>query len=282
MVSLYAGNQQQFDSAAEQCIQEVNRLEDKYSRYRDDSLLSNINRHAGDSSYSSIDPETFAILNYADVAYTSSEGLFDITSGVLRKAWDFKSGIVPSQDTLNALIEQIGWSSVEFEQTTIRLPKEGMEIDFGGIVKEYAADSVANIARRLGIKSGLIDLGGDMSVVGPHPDGSPWQIGISDPSSPKDAIATISLVSGGLATSGDYARYFEWQGKRYSHLLDPRTGWPVQGLRAVSIWHPNCVVAGSLSTIAMLHQRSEGLSWLESLGVNFLAVDNDGILHRND
>lgn len=120
--------------------------------------------------------------------------------------------------------------------------------------EEYAADCLANILYQLDICSGVVDLADDIRILGPHPDGSPWQVGIRHPQHPERAIATIPLMSGGLASSGDYARCFELNGKRYSHLLNPKTGRPIQGLASVSVWAEQCVVAGSIATIAMLKE----------------------------
>jgi len=146
-----------------------------------------------------------------------------------------------------------------------------MNIDFGGVVKEYAADTASTILQNNDIHHGLIDLGGDIAVIGPHPDGSPWGIGVCHPNQPETDIAVVRLIKGGLASSGNYERYFEIGGVRYGHILNPKTGWPVQGVSAVSVVAPQCLVAGSLATVSMLH---EGEDILNGADVPYLLLDS--------
>ena len=153
--------------------------------------------------------------------------------------------------------------------------RAGMEIDFGGIGKEYAADRAASVCMELGVRHGFINLGGDIRVMGPHPDGSPWLMGIVHPRKPPSVLASLGIPSGALATSGDYERYFELDGRRYCHILDPRNGYPVNGLQSVSVVAPLCTVAGSLCTIAML-KGIEGLDFLAQQEMPWLAVDGRG------
>jgi thiamine biosynthesis lipoprotein len=262
-------------------LDEVARLEIRYSRYRDDSLVSAINATAGTGKTVAIDPETRALLDHAFSCYEQSGGLFDITSGVLRRIWDFKSGVVPSQADIDALLPSIGMERLDWTGDRMSLPA-GMEIDFGGIVKEYAADCTANLARRIGITSGLVNLGGDFAVIGPLPDGKPWPVGIVHPSRPEALMARLHLNAGGLASSGDYERFFEHQGKRYSHLLNARTGWPSEGLRAVSVCAELCTVAGSAATIAMLKPAAEAITWLADLGLPHVYMQQDGSIGSPD
>jgi len=266
---------------AEACGQEIDRLERKFSRYREDSLASRINRSAGDGQGHGqgieVDSETASLLDFAATAFRESEGRFDPTSGVLRRVWDFKSGILPSKDALRECLKLVGWSKLEWQSPVIRLPLAGMQLDFGGFVKEYAADRLAELCRERGLRSGIIDLGGDLAVVGPHPDGQPWLIGIRDPRNPSTALARIAIDHGGLATSGDYERFMIVDGQRYSHLLDPRTGECHQtGPACVSVTAPHCLVAGITSTIAMLHTESEVEAFLTRVGLPHLLITQSG------
>jgi thiamine biosynthesis lipoprotein len=156
-----------------------------------------------------------------------------------------------------------------------------MEIDFGGFGKEYAADRAAAAMDTQGVKHGYVNLAGDIRVIGPQPDGQPWMIGIQDPRQRGNMIASIPLEAGAIATSGDYERFFELDGRRYCHVLDPNGGQPVSFWRSVSIVAPVAVAAGSFSTIAMLKQE-EGLAFLEASGMDYLAVDQHGKLYRKD
>ena len=251
---------------------EVRRIHNKYSRYLADSVISQINASAGQQACDDLDEETSALLNYAALAWEQSDGLFDISSGVLRKVWDFKAGRPPSQSQIDAILPLVGWDKVDWAAPRLCLPQAGMELDFGGIGKEYAVDCCAAILRKAGVSHGLVDLSGDICILGPHPDGAPWQVGIQHPRQP-GAIAHLPIQYGAVASSGDYERSFSHQGQRYSHVLNPKTGWPVDGLASVSVVSDNCLIAGTACTSAMLLGRDAGLDWLRQLGLPFLAVD---------
>lgn len=256
----------------------MTRLENKYSRYLPNSLVNQINDRAGSGQQLSLDAETWQLMLYANTAYEQSNGLFDITSGILRTAWDFthsENPKLPTQKILTSLLAQIGWNKLTLHKTSFCLPLPGMQIDFGGIVKEYAADCLNAIIKQHNISSGLVDLAGDMKIIGPHPNGDPWMIGIRNPNQPEQALAQIPMTSGGIASSGDYARCFELDGRRYSHILNPKTGWPISGLAAVSVWAEQCVVAGSIATIAMLKGENAGIQWLHELGVPFISINHE-------
>jgi thiamine biosynthesis lipoprotein len=279
-VQVYASDADEAERvfAAIQC--EVERIEAKYSRYRADSVVAAINRAAGGEPVA-VDAETAALLDYADACWRQSDGLFDITSGVLRTVWDFKNGVVPDSHQLAEALARIGWSRVQRGPQSIALDA-GMEIDFGGIGKEYAADRAMGVAAEVGIRHGLVNLGGDIRIIGPHVEGHPWRIGIEHPRVPRSTIAHLELSAGGLATSGDYERYFVRDGRRYCHILNPTTGWPVEdGPQSVSVVAPLCTIAGSCATIAML--KGDGAeAWLSDQGVAYLLVDRMGGIRRGE
>ncbi len=276
-LQLEGGSRSELEKIARQCTREVARLERKYSRYREDSLASAINRSAGDEQGVLVDDETASLLDFAATAHRESEGRFDPTSGVLRRVWDFRSQKLPDPADLESARALVGWSKLRWQRPRLVLPVPGMQLDFGGFVKEYAADRVAALCREAEVRSGLVDLGGDLAVVGPHLDGSPWQVGIRDPRRPSEAIARIELRSGGIATSGDYERCMVVDGVRYSHLLDPRTGESFRGGPAsVSVAAPLCLLAGAASTIAMLHEEEQSLRFLLDLGLPHLVIRQSG------
>ncbi|KGM40707.1 hypothetical protein JY96_13430 [Aquabacterium sp. NJ1] len=270
---------------AELAIREVLRIEYKYSRYRSDSIVSQINAAAGNGEFIVLDDETAQLMAYADKLWDFSEGLFDITSGVLRRAWDFKSGRVPSTAQLEALRPLVGWRQLELvfdvqiSSTSVRLTRPGMEIDFGGFGKEYAADRAAALLMGKGVRHGYVNLGGDIRLMGPRPDGEPWDIGVAHPREADHAIATMKLSSGAMATSGDYERYMDVDGHRYCHILHPWTLMPVMFWRSISVVSSVCSAAGALSTIAMLKQ-DQAPAFLRSQGVTWLGVDQSGQVCR--
>ncbi|MGH6610371.1 MAG: FAD:protein FMN transferase, partial [Burkholderiaceae bacterium] len=147
---------------------------------------------------------------------------------------------------------------------------------------EYAADRSAAAVADAGGQHGLINLGGDVRVIGPHADGSPWRIAVQDPrGQPGATIASMNVPHGAMATSGDYERYFEHDGRRYSHLLDPRSGWPTNHWCSVSVVAPVCTAAGACATVAMLKPVDEALEFLKEQGVRYLAIDSRGEQHAH-
>jgi len=263
------------EDAAARAIAEVQRIEAKYSRYRADSVVSRINANAGRVSVP-IDAETRGLIAYADTCWRQSDGAFDATSGVLRRAWDFKVGRVPTDDELAPLTARVGWERVEVGPDGVRLRDPGMELDFGGFGKEYAGDRAALVLREAGIASALVNLAGDLMVVGPQAGGAPWRVGIRHPRDATRVVATLDIESGAIATSGDYERFIEVDGVRHCHVLDPRTGRSARGFQSVTVHAATCLVAGSATTVAMVMGEARGLEWLESFGLPYLAVLGEG------
>lgn len=252
---------------------EVHRIEKKYSRHRNDSFVTDINLSAGSDMGIRLDNETRALFNHALNCYEQSEGLFDITAGILYRIWDFRQPRVPSQELIDKARNFVGFHKLSWRNSRLKMPA-GMEIDFGGIVKAYTADAAAGLARKLGVRHGLVNLGGDFAVIGPQTSDSAWTVGIANPKSHSSLIAKIDLLEGGLATSGDYDRCFTVNGKHYSHILNPKTGWPSNGLRAVSVAANLCTHAASMATIALLKPEAEGIAYLAASGLPHVYMTN--------
>jgi thiamine biosynthesis lipoprotein len=275
-IQLFARDEAKARHAADAAIADVQRLEASYSRYKADSFLSEINRVAAIGGSIGVDDETASLLDYTVTCYEQSNGMFDVTSGILRQAWKFDQGKLPEQSLIDRLLDKVGWHKVVWKRPVLTFCVPGMEIDFGGVVKEYAVDRAASLCYGLGIRHGMINLGGDIKAIGPRDDGSPWRIGIRHPHNKEAMQGTLLLYKGALASSGDYERCILVNGVRYGHVLNPKTGWPVRHLAAVSVVGEFCVVAGSASTIAML-KDSEGTDWLQELGLPHLWVDVNGV-----
>jgi thiamine biosynthesis lipoprotein len=245
---------------------EARRIERHYSRYRDDNLVHRIN-HAGGAPVE-VNEEMAALLDYAAACHAWSGGRFDITTGALRHAWRFDGReIEPDVPAIRAALEHIGWSRVTWSDRTLVMPA-GMEIDLGGLGKEYAVDRAAALAGGTTRDAVLVNFGGDIAVTGPRRGGAPWRIGVDDPDHTGRAVLDrIELERGGLATSGDARRHVTWRGRRLGHLLDPRTGYPVEDApRSVTVVAGTCLEAGTLATIAMLH-GPEANAFLTARGV---------------
>lgn len=272
---------EQARAAAALAEAEVRRIEQKYSRYRADSVISQINAAAGRQEGLAVDAETAQLLDFAAALHQQSDGLFDISSGSLRRVWDFKAGREPSPEQLERQLACVGWHRLRWDGGRIALAT-GMEIDFGGIGKEYAADRAAAVLREQGFQHGFVNLGGDIRVIGPRADGASWTFAVQHPRRHGEISARLALGAGALATSGDYERFFITRdGRRCCHILDPRNGQPVRHWQAVSVVAPLCVAAGALATMAMLI-GAEAVQRLRTPGVGFLLVDRQGRLLTHD
>lgn len=237
-------------------VAEVRRIEQKFSRYRNDSVVARI--HAANGAPVPVDAETARLLDYAETCWQLSDGRFDITSGVLRQAWTFDgSGRLPDPAQVAALLPRVGWRKVQRDvykgSHRICLPA-GMEIDFGGIGKEYAVDRALLLAGNAVDRALLVNLGGDLATNGALHRQREWSIGIEAPDG--GVAKVLHIRAGAMATSGDARRFLLKDGVRYGHILDPATGWPVPDApRSVTVIAGSCVEAGTLSTLAMLQGR---------------------------
>jgi thiamine biosynthesis lipoprotein len=230
--------------------QEALRIEAKYSRYRP-SAITTINQSGGQEVV--LDTETADLIDYAVTCYQLSDGRFDITSGALRRVWRFDgTGTLPDPTAVLQVLPFIGWHRVSWNRPVLKLPA-GMEIDLGGIGKEYAVDRALLLARAATDAPLLVNFGGDLRISGPRRDGSPWHVAIADVDQVGATSGLLELSHGALATSGDTYRYVRDRGVRYGHVLDPRSGWPIPDApRSVTVHAPTCTEAGLLAKLALL------------------------------
>jgi thiamine biosynthesis lipoprotein len=227
------------------------RIEDKFSRYLPGNIVDIINRSEG--AVVAVDQETARLLDFAARLHDLSEGRFDITSGVLRRVWPFDGQRAPpSAGEIAAVLPLVGWPRVQWDGQRIRL-EPGMQIDFGGIGKEYAVDRAAGLVAAASSASCMVNFGGDLALTRGRAGGEPWRIGIEDVAAERRASRLVLLQSGAMATSGTTRRFLLADGVRYGHVLDPTSGWPVKNCpRSVTVAAGSCVEAGMLATLAML------------------------------
>ncbi len=271
-VLLELENREEAQHIVQLVAEETWRIEKKYSRYRKDNLIARINH--GEGHPVEVDQETTLLLNYAAQCYQLSDGLFDITAGVLRRIWSFLPGATPpSKKKVRECLKHIGWSRLSWKPPVLTLP-HGMEIDLGGIGKEYAVDKAAQLATQNTDASFVINFGGDLFINKPRRDGQPWHIAVDDPAATGvQQVGQISVTHGGIATSGDARRFLLHKGKRYSHILNPKTGYPIEKApRSVTVLADNCLEAGMLATFAIL-QGADARNFLEAQSVPFWIVD---------
>ena len=244
--------------------QEAWRVERKYSRYRSDSVVSMINQCRGSAMV--LDDETAAMIDYAQHCFEISSGMFDITSGILRTAWQFdQSDRLPHSDAIKELLPLIGFDKLQWQPPVLKIPN-GMELDFGGFGKEYAVDRAYALLAEQYHGVFLINFGGDLRANRAPPKGM-WRVGIERPDANREASVILELKYGALATSGDSHRYLIKDGVRYGHILDPHTGWPVpHAPRSVTVPASSCTEAGLLATMALL-KGAHADEFLKATGV---------------
>ncbi|NMB46889.1 MAG: FAD:protein FMN transferase [Firmicutes bacterium] len=271
------GSQKAMDAA----FQHVQHLDQMMSRTLEGSQIYEINRQAG-QDWVTVSTDTFQVIQTALQYAKLTDGLFDPTVAPLVDLWGIGTSHahIPEAKALQDARALIDYRAVELDTKAkrVRLPSPGMGLDLGGIAKGYAADTTTKLLRSQGVKSGFLSLGGNVSVIGSKPDGSPWRIGIQDPFAPRGTHAAVLEVKDtSIVTSGPYERYFMRNNKRYHHILDPTTGFPVEnGLASVSIVTPCSMTADALSTGVFLLGRERGLALLEELeGVEGLLITDD-------
>ena len=251
-----------FESAAVKWVQV---FEAKYSRFKPTSLVSQINTAAG-RNWVEVDAEMEQLLMLCDTLHSLTRGVLDPTSLPLIRLWDYKAKHpgIPSPEQIAAARQLVGWPKVQRAPGRIFLPQTGMALDFGGFGKEYAVDIVAQIAVDHGITNVLVDFGHDLRALGAPPSRPCWHVGLEDPKRPGQTDGSMGITGKGVASSGDYLRCFVINGRRYGHIIDPRTGWPVaNGCTQATVIANTCLHAGVLSTTAFVLGIKEGIAFIQ-------------------
>ncbi len=236
-------------------------FEAKFSRFRPDSIISRINAAAG-REWVQVDAETEQLLDLAADLHRLTDGILDPTMLPLLRVWDWKSVHVklPEKSEIKAAHALTGWRKLQRKPGQVYLPQAGMGLDFGGFGKEFAVDQLVSIAREHGIQDALIDLGRDLYAIGGNGQHPFWHVGLEDARHPGTCWGGLAVSDFGVAASGDGLRRFEYNGVRYGHILDPRSGWPVtNGVRGVSVIAPTCLQAGIYSTTIFVLGPKHGL-----------------------
>jgi thiamine biosynthesis lipoprotein len=240
-------------------------FEARYSVFLEDSLIARINREAG-GDWVEVDAETEQLFALCDWLQWKTRGALDPTMGPLLRLWDYHvpRTALPTPEEVAAARGLVGWSRVQRRAHAVHFEVEGMRLDLGGIGKEYAVDRLMALAEQHNITDILVDLGRDIRVKGQPPEGGPWRLGLEDPRSPGRCWGGVGMTDEALCCSGHYQRHLVIDGKRYGHIVDPRTGWPADnGCEAVWILAPTATEAGALSTAAMILGLDEALALIE-------------------
>lgn len=243
----------------------VHAFEAKYSRFRPDSLVGRINAAAG-RDWVVIDSEAERLFALADQIHVLTRGIIDPSVLPLLRLWNYRlpNPRMPSVEEITHALSKTGWTRVRRESGRIYLPETGMGLDLGGFGKEYAVDRVLDIARAHAVPNVLVDFGHDVRVLGAPPGAPCWAVGVEDSRSPGTVRTRLAVSDAGIATSGDYIRFFEANGRRFGHIIDPRNGYPVSNeCRSVTVVANSCLEAGLLTTTAFVLGPDEGLKLIE-------------------
>ncbi len=268
-----------------QVISEIERIENLISEWRPHTQVSEVNHNAGIQPVK-VDTELFELTKRAIAYSEQSTGAFDISITALDKIWKFDGTMdtLPSESAIQKSIENIGYKNILLDSTnsTIFLQKKGMKIGFGSIGKGYAADKGRELLQSLGVVGGIVNASGDLSSWGTQPNGKPWAVGVSNPFKSHKIIKTLKLRYGSVATSGSYEKYAEINGNRYSHIINPKTGYPATGLTSVTITGPSAEIANALSTSVMVLGEKEGRNFLKRyLNYRYILVTDKGRVIKN-
>lgn len=268
-------------------IDEISRIERVLTTFREDSQTNQINANAGIRPVQ-VDAEVFGLIERSLRLSALTQGAFDITYGSLDKRfWNFDTTMtaLPDPKTARRMVRLINYRNVllDPDQQTVFLKEKGMRIGFGGIGKGYAAEQAKRVLRERGVESGIVNAAGDLTTWGMQPNGKPWTIGIADPNlSTREAFSYLAISNMAVATSGSYEKYALINGKRYAHTIDPKTGYPVSGMKSVTIIAPNAELADALATPVLVMGVRVGLDLINQMRhIACIIIDDNDVLYTS-
>lgn len=278
-MTLVTNDEKRAQEAIDAAYTELERLGKLLNFYADDSEISAVNKNAGIKPVT-VSPETFELVQKAVFTSEMTEGAFDATVGPVVKLWDFKKGVVPDKEEIEKNLGRVGYKNIVLDKasSTVFLKTAGSQLDLGGILKGYAVDRAVKVVQKHGFTSGIITVGGEVRAFGKKPDGSAWIVGIQNPRQTgqhDEVIAVIPVSDNALSTSGDYIKFFEKDGVRYHHLLNPQTGYPAKQCGSVTILATDGVTADGFAKIFVLGPE-KGLQVAKKIGFDALFIDCDG------
>ncbi len=283
-VTLYGVDERKADTITKEAFAEMERLEGIFSRHIEGSDMDRINRAAG-LEWTEVSPEVILVLQKALEFSRLTEGAFDPTVAPLLELWGFgeeEDERLPSAAEIEEALLLVGYEKVEIDEEGYRvfLAEEGMRLDLGGIAKGFIVDRGQQVIEEWGVKGSFVNAGGDINISGSKPDGEQWKVAVQDPREPQKWVAILHLDQGSVATSGDYQRFFEVDGERYHHIIDPESGWPALGVTNATVLASDTLTADALSTVVFVLGTERGLELLETLAdVEGVLIDNKGEIH---
>ncbi len=279
-ITVVSSNEKKASADIDAAVREISRIEKLLTTFDDSSQTNLINHHAGLQPVK-VDREVFEIIQRSKRISDVTQGAFDITYGsVDKRLWNFDKNMTswPDTATANRMVRLINYRNVILDETkcTVFLKEKGMRIGFGGIGKGYAAERAKLILQKRGVRSGIVNASGDLTVWGHQPDGKEWTIGIADPNAASKPFSYLSITDLAIATSGNYEKFVMIDGKKYSHTIDPKTGLPVRGIKSVTIISPNAEIADAMATPVMIMGIKVGLNMINQMkGISCIIVDDN-------
>ncbi len=286
-ITVVAANQAEADRFIDLAIGEIDRIEKLISEWKSDTEVAEINRQAGIHPVR-VSDELYNLIVRSNLISDITAGAFDISYASMDRVWKYDGSMtrMPTEEEIKQSVARIGFRHIllDKEKQTVFLDKQGMKIGFGAIGKGYSADKASDLLEARGVKGGIINASGDLTTWGTQPDGSPWMVGISNPLDHNKVFSWFPLSNRAVVTSGNYEKFVEFEGKRYSHIIDPRTGYPASGLASVTVFAPKAELADALATAIFVMGKEVGLDFVNQLKeIECVMVDDQGrIFTSND
>ncbi len=284
-ITIIAEDEKRANAYIDEAIEEIIRIEKLISSWDPQSQTSEINKYAGIKPLK-VDKELIDLIERSIQISKITDGAFDITFASIDNVWKFDGSMkdMPDKETIQKSIEKVGYMNIAIDENkqTVHLKLKGMKIGFGAIGKGYAADKVKFMMIERGVKAGIINAAGDLTTWGKQPDGKDWMVGISNPLNKDKVFSWFPVVDAAVATSGNYEKYVTFHGKKYTHIIDPRTGYPVSGIVSVTIFSKRAELCDALATAVFIMGTETGLNMINQLkGVECIIVDENNKIHTS-
>lgn len=282
-ISVVASSEVEGENYIDMAVAEISRIEKLISSWDANSETSEIIRNAGIKPVK-VRTELFDLIKRSIQISKLTDGAFDISYASMDRIWKFDGSMtqMPSQEEINNSVQKVGYENIILDEQneTVFLKLTGMKIGFGAIGKGYAADMAKKLLQNSGVKAGLVNASGDLNCWGKQPDGTSWKVGITNPLNKNKIFSWFDIDDQAVVTSGNYEKFVEFDGKRYTHIIDPRTGYPASGIISVSVFAPKAELADALATSIFVMGTSVGLNFVNQLkGVECIIIDDQNKMH---
>ena len=284
-ITVVANDSIQANKYIDTAVAEISRIEKLISSWDDNSQTSEINRNAGAKPLK-VDKELFNLIERAIGISKLTDGAFDISYASMDRIWQFDGSmtVMPSEKEIKSSVEKVGYQNIVLDKknSTVFLKLEGMKIGFGAIGKGYAADKAKTLLISKGVPSGIINASGDMNTWGKQPNNEDWKVAITNPMNKNKVFALLPITNGAVVTSGNYEKYVNFNGKRYTHIIDPRTGYPSTGIISVTVFAPKAELADALATSVFVMGKEAGLDRInQSPKIECIIIDDKGNITKS-